>query len=205
MTQNTAATVLNLSVEDRQDWATQEQIVRDGLKGFVEVGKALTIIHAKSYYQPLSWKVYLKQAFSLSPGRANRIMGAAQIHEKLKKAECVHLPANEHVAATLFEKWGHEKDEVIVEVWNAICARRDDKPVTANLVGKVTGERNGAPKEEKRDPAVVKLEKLRETLGELNSRTADDLPPELLGLLESLKKQLQEVLKSLKKKQTVPA
>ena len=191
--------VRSLTQEEQKDWEAQERIIREGLKSYVEVGEALKQIHAKDYFKPLSWKEYLKLKFSLSPGRAQRLMNAASIHELLTKHQKDHLPSNEHVAATLHDKWGGEKPEVILDVWDACCEMRGNRPVTSGIISKVTRERNGYESPaEKRDRAVLKLESLRSVLADLQRRPIEELPPDIVELLNSIKKQVTQVWKNVK-------
>ena len=191
--------VRTLTQEEQKDWEAQERTIKEGLKSYVEVGEALKQIHSRDYYKPLSWKEYLKLKFSLSPGRAQRLMNAAGIHKLLTKHKKEHLPSNEHVAATLHEKWGGEKPEIILAVWDACCQMRGNRPVTSGIISKVTRERNGYQSpSEKRDRAILKLESIRTVLDELQRRPIEELPPDIVELLNSIKKQVTQVWRGVK-------
>lgn len=224
-------TIINkttFTTAELKEKAQQEGIVKKGLKSFVEVGKALTLIQDKVLFSG-SWENYLEETFSLSKGRAHRITNAAKMHEKLSSLKVEHLPANENVAATLQQKWGNESDERLLAVWELICSRRDGKPVTANLIIEVTGEINGQAKqgsekkenskvasesvEQEQEPEVEEsgsgdkhldqLYSMRATLYQLENR--EDIPEEIFNMLELLKMQIAELWKKVKRQRKIAA
>lgn len=189
---------------EKKDLAQQEQIIRDGFLGFVAIGQALSTIHTKNYYQAVgSWKKYLKVTFGLGAGRAHRIVNASKMYLLLQKEGCDYLPSNEHVAATMHDKWGGEKPERIVEVWQLCCDRKGDaKHVTGGLIQDVTRELNGDDPIERRDRHVMEVEAIRKTLDEIGNRSAKEpLPEDLLQMLESLKKKLSATVRKIKVQQ----
>lgn len=129
--------------EDRL--AECERRIEQGLKTFIDVGKALIEIRDDRLYRDThaTFEDYCRQRWGMRESRAYQMMDAAQAVEVLKSSTIVELPlpTNEAQARPLTILRGDPDAQR--EAWQEVTIRAAEReaPVTAALVQEVVSER----------------------------------------------------------------
>lgn len=150
-----------VALENAETLQDFEQIIRDNLKGFYLVGRALIEIRDRCLYVDQkninTFEQYCKSPLTLlrlgisSKGRAYQFMGAANVLSVLEKSQIVtQFPKNEGQIRPLVE--GKLNNEQIVKAWNEALEQSPNKPPTGAIVKDVVRQ----IKEEEQDK--LKLE-----------------------------------------------
>jgi hypothetical protein len=87
----------NQTTPDRRSLAELEDIVKEGLRTYQEVGAALEEIHERKLYKPAykNFKTYLQERWGISRAHAYRLMAAVKVAEMSPIGD---KPENEHQA-----------------------------------------------------------------------------------------------------------
>jgi hypothetical protein len=107
-----------IDVDDRGEFDRLEDVVRQGLHTFIEVGGALLEINRRKLYRTLgfaSFAEYAEQRWGISRSYAYRQIEAARVVNFLEQAPHLPPPANESQARELSRL--NSEPEVLREVW----------------------------------------------------------------------------------------
>jgi hypothetical protein len=116
-----------------------EQIINNGLRTYVQVGRALKEIRDQKLYLAEGYETfidYLKRRFGWAKSYGHSVINASVVTERLSAiADKVELPANEGQARPLV---GLKPDEATA-VWKKVIAesKKDAKPITAEHVSEI--------------------------------------------------------------------
>lgn len=116
-----------------------EQIINDGLRTYVTVGRALKEIRDEKLYLAEGYETfvdYLKRRFGWAKSYGHGVINASVVTERLSAiADEVELPANEGQARPLV---GLKPDEATA-VWKKVVSesKKDAKPITAEHVSEL--------------------------------------------------------------------
>lgn len=127
-----------------------ERVIADGLRTFVEVGRALAKIRDGKLYQGegfKSFEAYCRERWEMSRPRAYQLIGAAEVTENLSKIlDTATLPTKEDHAAKLAKLPAEEQPAA----WQEAVATAPEGKVTAKhvaaVVAKIKGEEEPASK-----------------------------------------------------------
>lgn len=135
----------------------QEEIIQDGMKSFLHVGRALIAIRDQSLYEEKyeTFEAYCKSRWSFSSNYAYRLMNSAEIVNEMlpigntAKSNPAVLPANEAQARAIATAADTPEDRA--KVWKAAVAKApknsaDEPVVTAKLVKEAAEELLGPTK-----------------------------------------------------------
>jgi hypothetical protein len=104
-----------LEPNEKKEYKRLLAVVRSGLDGFMEAGRALMEIREKRLYreQFTSFEEFVKTEFKMSKPHATRVIGAYSVVEGLSEAGHKMLPSSERVAREL----GAVPEEMRAQVW----------------------------------------------------------------------------------------
>lgn len=130
--------------------AELERVISDGLRTFVEVGRALAKIRDGKLYQGegfKSFEAYCRERWEMSRPRAYELIGAAQVTEKLSGIPDIPAPKNAEQAKPLTAIKDPEQQAA---AWQEAVATAPEGKVTAKhvaaVVAKIKGEEKPASK-----------------------------------------------------------
>ena len=133
-----------LTVSEKATYSECNEVIREHLGKFVQVGLALKKIHDKHLYRDEfgygdgGWRKYLRVYWEMANTRSYQLMDAVKFVEQLKLSTMVDkLPEKERHVRPIVQ---HVPDEDSVKVWGDVLALADkenDGRVTAKIVNQV--------------------------------------------------------------------
>lgn len=144
-----------LTPQEKQEFATQERIVKAGRDTFIAVGNALATIRDEKLYreQHGTFEEYCDKRWQMSGRHAERMMNASSSVAVLQSAGATELPASESAARPLAAL----PDEQKAEAWEAATEAAGDEPPTAKQVAAAVEQVKAAtPPKPKAEPAAPK-------------------------------------------------
>jgi len=133
----TAKAVKPLTKTEKKVLQAAEEAIKQGNLGSVEIGLALQSIQSNNLYRAggRSFPLYCRERWNLGEKYAYRLIGAAQVFEKLKSSGVKPLPLNEAQIRTLvpFGK------KFAASLWKEVLKQTDNKPTAAEVKSALAG------------------------------------------------------------------
>lgn len=159
--------------------AELERVISDGLRTFVEVGRALAKIRDGKLYQGegfKSFEAYCRERWDFTRMRAHQLIQAAEVSENVKHVLHDEAPANPRQAAELAKLPAGEQPRA----WQEAVATAPEGKVTAKhvaaVVAKIKGEESASSPSSKVTPEDVA--RAREAMKRFERDAAPRFPEE---------------------------
>lgn len=180
---NSAQNLETISADEKKQLNSAEASIRNGLKSYQNVGKALTIIAQGRLYRSThsTFAKYCKDKWDMTTARASQYQHAYRVHELLAGTGAFgrNLPATESQCRPLVRIPMDEKmDETIIRVWIAVTGSK--QKITAKLVNDCVDAELGIDKEPDRDAADDK----KQAAADATASGSDGAPNEPSGSAE---------------------
>lgn len=164
-----------------------EKTIEDGLRTFVEVGKALLRIRDEQLYRPdySTFEDYCRQKWDIDRSYAYRLMNSAQVIQNLEMSPIGNIvPANEAQARPLALLPVQQQPEA----WDEAVKASPGKPPSAGLVRTIVDRLRAKAKKEIEDGLRMEFHPLAEVFPMFSAQELDELARDIKanGLKEAI-------------------
>ena len=148
--QKVNANLETITPEERKQLVSCEASIRNGLKAYQNVGKALTVIAQGRLYRSThsTFAKYAKEKWDMTTARVSQLQHAYRVHQLLTAAGFKTLPVTESQCRPLARiPQDAEMDSRIISVWRAVVDSKE-KITAKSINDAVDSELGIEPKQE---------------------------------------------------------
>ena len=137
-------TIITLDPSEKKALTNAESTIRNGLKAFFNVGKALAAIRTGRLYRAnfSTFDKYADVRWDMTRARVSQLIASWRIHEMLKAAGFTLLPTTESQCRPFAKvPENTEYDATVKHIWSSVVAQFDlGEKLTAKLVDTMTNK-----------------------------------------------------------------